>query len=303
MRILITSEFLTAPLFALLMGVGAELAQQRRPRRPLAPEFVRAAALFGIGWGLMHSRAQVAIVLAHLAVLAILCLPLSRFRTRPLALTGVLFAALAFTFPKLYARGWHPEIIGPLGGQEPYRLTAFVLYAIAGMLLVRALRSPWGERAGGVWIAAIIALGTMGALLIATNLTGIVEVHAYDGTVPETLGNLAGSVGIVLLLWAIFELGPGRRLPAGVRALLAAPGQMALTLYVVQVGVLHAYEVRTNNARDDSWTMLAALMGVSLGLTVVWFVLVRTPLARRWPGALRRGPLEGVIGGLEALVR
>lgn len=131
----------------------------------------------------------------------------------------------------------------------------------------------------------------MAALLIAPNLLGLFEVHAYDGTPAETLGNLCGAAGIVLLCWALMAGPAGAALPESIRAALAAPGQMALTLYCLQVLILHVYTVATGGARDDHWWMLALLMGASLGFTALWRGLVP---------AVRRGPLEGLV---EAVTR
>lgn len=145
-------------------------------------------------------------------------------------------------------------------------------------------------------MAGLGALALMAALLIAPNLLGLFGVHAYDGTPAETLGNLAGAAGIVMLCWAVFEGPIGDVLPEMLQRLLAAPGQMALTLYSLQALILHTYVVLSGGARDDHWWMLALLIGSSLGLAWLWQGLGAVlSTARHLPPAMRRGPIEGFI--------
>lgn len=320
LRILLTTEFLTAPLFALLVGCGAQLARHRHHRtgagRQVAGagrQVVRALGLIALGVLLMLSSAQVVIVLVHLGVLALLCIPLARCRTSVLTGWAVLAGLAALVLPMVTA-AYGAGLRGPgadggelllravaaLGGAGPYRLAAFVLYACAGMLLMRALagREPGGAARG--WkvtgMAGLGALALMAALLIAPNLLGLFGVHAYDGTPAETLGNLAGAAGIVMLCWAVFEGPIGDVLPEMLQRLLAAPGQMALTLYSLQALILHTYVVLSGGARDDHWWMLALLIGSSLGLAWLWQGLGAVlSTARHLPPAMRRGPIEGFI--------
>lgn len=318
LRILLTPEFLTAPLFALLVGCGAQLAGHRHPRSGIGRvvagrQVVRALALIALGLLLMLTSAQVVIVLVHLGVLALLCIPLARCRTAVLAGWAVFAGLAAVVLPMVTAaygtgvRGAGSDGgdlllrgIAALGGAGPYRLTAFVLYATVGMLLMRALadRRPAGFARGSllVGLAGVGALALMGALLIAPNLLSLFGVHAYDGTPAETLGNLAGATGIVLLCWAVLEGPIGAALPEVLRHLLAAPGQMALTLYTLQVLILHTYVVLSGGARDDHWWMLALLIGSSLGFAWLWQGLGAVAgIARHLPPSMRRGPLEGLI--------
>ena len=104
-RILLVGEFLTAPLFALLIGVGAQLSWSAAPqhgRRYVLREVVRAALVFALGLLLTLSAASVLIVLMHLAVLMLLCVPMVRLRTTPLAVVTVLALVLAVAVPGLY---------------------------------------------------------------------------------------------------------------------------------------------------------------------------------------------------------
>ena len=310
LRVLLLSEFLTAPLFAMLVGIGADLAQDRvapvlGARAFLGRQLIRAAALVALGWWLAQSLAQIVIVLVPLGLLMVVCLPLAQVRTRWLAGLGVLFTVVALALPMVVARlgpgaigpGSWGEVAGRLGGWGPYRMTAFIAYAIAGMLLVRWLQSV-RARPGRVLIAGLAAAVAMGLLLVATNVAGVVEVHAYDGTAPETLGNLCGSASIVLLCSWLAAQSWFLRLPRRLVDLLVAPGQMTLTLYCWQVVVLHWHGLVRPGERDDSWTMLVLLAGSSAALSTLWRLMTWTGLGERVSRGLHRGPVEGVVEGL-----
>ncbi|WP_114853189.1 hypothetical protein [Brachybacterium sp. YJGR34] len=318
-RILLVSEFLTAPLFALLVGAGAQLARDRARetgRRFVLRELIRAVLVLGLGLLLARSQAQVLIVLVPLAVLMVLCLPLARLRTRHLALAAALAAGLAVLVPAAHAQlagrtapgdeELGLRVLGLVGGTGSYRLTGFLLCALLGMLAIRALRGAPPRRWPRVAACAGLSLAGMLALLVAPNLLGLYGVHAYDGTPSEQLGVALGALGVLLALWALLSSPPGRALPTGLVEALAAPGAMALTLYSLQVLVLHGYQVRHPFTRDDHWWMLALLLALGLVVPLAWRALAGLLPRRRPPVAARpataawsRGPLEGLIAGVQ----
>lgn len=320
-RILLVSEFLTAPLFALLIGVGAQLswsASGQHGWRYVLREVIRAALVIGLGLLLMQSAASVLIVLVHLGVLMLLCVPLVRLRTTtPLAVVAVLALVLAVAVPGLYRSltGGHvavtaasePDafitVLGLIGGTGGYRMTGFLLCAILGMLTIRVLRNMSAAEWRRGALASAAAFAVMLALLVAPNLLGLYEVHAYDGTPSEQIGVATGALGILLTIWTLQASPLGRALPSRVAPLLAAPGQAALTLYALQILVLHVYQVNNPLIRDDHWWMLALLIVLGVGMAVSWQAALgalacRAPAARRWV----RGPLEGVIRGAQDLL-
>ena len=157
-RILLVSEFLTAPLFAMLIGVGAQLSWSTSGEhgwRYVLREAVRAVLVIALGLLLMRSAASVLIVLVHLGVLMLLCLPLVRLRTNVLVGAAILALVLAVAVPSLY-RGLivghgaattasEPNVsvtaLGLIGGTGGYRMTGFLLCAVLGMLTIRDRKS------------------------------------------------------------------------------------------------------------------------------------------------------------------
>ena len=319
-RIMLVSEFLTAPLFALLIGVGAQLSWSASGNgrwRYVLREAVRAALVIALGLLLMQSAASVLIVLVHLGVLMLLCLPLVRLRTTPLAVVAALALVLALAVPGLYRSltGGHvavtaasePDafitVLGLIGGTGGYRMTGFLLCAVLGMLTIRVL----GNMSAAEWwrgaLASAAAFAVLLAQLVVPNLLGLYEVHAYDGTPSEQIGVASGALGVLLAVWAL-EMSPlGRALPSLVAQLIAAPGQAALTLYTLQILVLHVYQVRNPLVRDDHWWMLALLVMLGVGFAMAWQAVL-TPLALHFPSARWwvRGPLEGLIRDAQGLI-
>lgn len=319
-RILLVSEFLTAPLFALLIGVGAQLswsASGPHGWRYVLREVVRAVLVIALGVLLMQSAASVLIVLVHLGLLMLLCLPLVRLRTTPLAVVAVLALVLAVAVPGLYRSltGAHvavtaasePDafvnVLGLIGGSGGYRMTGFLLCAVLGMLAIRVLRNmPATEWWRGA-LASAAAFAVMLALLVIPNLLGLYEVHAYDGTPSEQIGVASGALGVLMTMWTVQASPIGRTLPSSASRLLAAAGQASLTLYALQVLVLHVYQVRNPLVRDDHWWMLALLVMLGVGFAMAWQTVL-TPLTHRVPAARSwvRGPLEGLSRGAQDLL-
>lgn len=294
-QVLLLSEFLTAPLFALLVGVGAELSAQR-PRRSRAwrSALVRGAVLLGIGVWLASLPSQILIVLVWLGVLTWIMAGVARLPSVLVAGIGVLGLAAGPLWQRDVATWWARSIDAYGGLDAPgvrlmgavldlvlindaYRLVAFVGYACLGVLAVRLLRSR-------ATATAVVALG-LAAALFALDKVGGVPLDPYAGTWQETafvavlaLATLAGS-------WVVADRWRGAPVVA-----LARVGGMALTLYVLHVLATIAY-LRTEPAsgRDDSWLLLAGLVLGSLALAWAWHLaLGRT--------RLRRGPIEGLVG-------
>ena len=289
-HVLELSEYLTMPLFALLVGVGAQLgvrsaAADTRGRRWWWSMVVRAAVLVALGLALDRVGAQVVIVLVHLGVLLVVAGPLARL---PLvAVVAVAVAALV--------AGQTTEMAPFVWADGPYRLLPMVLYAAVGVLLSRWWLS--GARARSVVLPLAVGGGllVLAAAMLAAEQLGRLDLVPYSGTAQETVLDTllaAGVLGVGLAAARLLSrIAVGRRLVS----VLAAAGAMTLTLYALQILWL-AYDVRVLHPGqlDDSWVNLAVLLGGSLVLAVLWPAVVR-------PAPWRTGPLEGPVGVLARL--
>ena len=281
-HVLELSEFLTMPLYALLVGVGAQLgvwiAGSATPRWWWSM-LVRAAVLVGLGLALDLAGAQVVIVLVHLGVLVVVAGLVARLP--PAAVAAV--AVAAFVAGQTVAAGY-------VWSDGPYRMLPMVVYAAVGILMSR-----WwlrGARARSVVLPLAVGgvLLVVAAAMLAAEQLGRLDLVPYSGTAQETVLNAllaAGALGVALAVARVLSrIAAGRRIVS----LLGAAGAMTLTLYTLQILWL-AYDVRVLHPgqRDDSWVNLAVLLGGSLLMAWVWPTVVR-----RHPW--RAGPLEGMTG-------
>jgi hypothetical protein len=292
-HVLELSEYLTMPLFALLVGVGAQLGAHRRGVGHWTSTLVRTLALVALGLALDRAEAQVVIVLVHLGVLVLVAAVLARLPD--LAVGAVaLIALLAGPWlvrhtpvDLLLDQGWLADAVR-FGVGGPYRLLPMVVYAALGILVARHVGAGRGERSTVAPGALGLVLLLVGAAMLAAEQRGLLDLVPYSGTLQETVLDALVATGVTLVGLALaraLDHGPARRLVTG----LAAVGAMTLTLYALQVLWL-AYDVRVLHpgAADDSWTNLAVLGVGSLVVTAAWRGVVRR---EPW----RRGPLEGVV--------
>lgn len=297
------SEYLTAPLFAFLIGWGAELGRGRHGE--VVAVLVRAAALVGIGLLLERTDAQIVVVLVWLGALTLLCLVLVRLPD--LALLGVAVALYVleprlltststslgeWRFERLLAGesadGLYPRLLELTVAGPYYRLTSMLVVACLGIVLAR--------HAGRlVTVVSLAGCGLLAAGMVGAQRAGTLDMAPYTGT-PAVL-----TFEVVLVVTVVQAVRlAATYVPAAARP-LADAGRVTLTAYVVQILVAHQWvQDREPGFRDDSWALLAAMVVVSLALGWAWPRLVR-----RDPWS--HGPVEGleraVAGALGSVVR
>lgn len=297
------SEFLTAALFAALVGASVDLEADRYgwPRAAFAA-LVRAGVLVACGALTGMFGAAVVDVLTHLAVVMLVSLLLCRVPPAVLAAVGAFLAAVGVWVTRagpqqvmewaapLVPAGLDPAVAGTLAtswlASGPYRILLLCAYGLLGMVLVRLLQRSPRLRALG-WAAAGAAVGAA-AVFTARAQTGESPIP-YTGTVMEAvlcLGLVTAALG------ACAGLTPDRwPRPTG---LLAVPGSMTLSVYVAHQGYLGWVLTlgpgpwRSPSGTDDTWANLAVLCLGGILLPLLWRALVR---AEPW----RRGPLEGPV--------
>lgn len=301
--LLMLSEFLTFPLFALLVGAGAELGARRLAVLPhAAASLVRASTLLALGWALHQAGAHVVIVLAPLGVLTLLCWGVSRLPTPAVLAVGAVAGLLGpWTIESSRSTWIELAVAGDRVGLWWFELFVSTSYPQAVLLLcgclgilVTRLLLPRGRGVAAWGIPAGLLLGTVlvVATLSAARMSDRIELQAYETTWWEEVyvGSLAVGVFAGCLLvsrWSASRV----LLP------LAWVGAMTLTVYALHVGWL-AWWARGlfPGTPDDTWVNV---VGMTVGAVVV-------ASAWRWwapPAPWSRGPLEGVVGlGVKAAV-
>lgn len=282
-----------SPLFALVMGMAAQLVTSRTPRsgwgRLLFQQLVRGAVLVALGLWMAGWGSWVAIVLGHLGVLLVVGTPLVLLPTRWLAAVA---AGVALLAAPLNARA-RDALLGTvdldspggqllgwlvLGGQ--YRVTNLLPFFLVGALLLRhgfrRDRLLWG----------LVALAPVAYLVLPVLLRVRPGTDVSSGSLPDTLHD----VGLVLAVYTGVVLMTGlrgprvRRVVDAVTAPLALVGTVALSLYVLHVGVIALWAPDGRRpVENDEPGWLVVLLGT---LLVGW----------AWARLVGTGPVEWVLG-------
>ena len=288
------TEYLTAPLFAVVIGVAMGLVLQ--DRRPPAGTFLRDNALRGVvlvmlGIGLQELYDQIVVVLPYLGLLVIVLAPIALLLHRMPVVTLAVAAGLAVVSPVVMerARDWaaaHPEapamlldVVRWLATGSSYRVVSLLAMALGGLALATVLR-----RAGALPVAWLVG-GVLVAASVAAYLLGAASPDgsaAYSGTTAEIVGATLLACATVVLSFAcvqtVRDLGAGRVLEP-----LLATGRLALTAYTVQILWLALLAALRDNAPDDAWWILGSSLLVVVG--ACWAL-------DRWWGT---GPLEWLV--------
>jgi hypothetical protein len=298
-HVLTISEYATYPLFALLVGVGAELGSRSAPRTWWVGPLVRGTVLIGTAEVLERIGAHVWIVLAFLGVLTWLAAPLAR--ARPEVVAGAGLAALLVA-PRLNAlvTTWTPDqfpgglttfhlarflVVGGPDYRGPYQLVSMVFFAAVGILLSRYLLTR-EKGADGRRLAIGLACAVVSAVWFGLYEAGAFAMAAYEVIYRVLVLDALLVVAITLVVAALADRLPTLATP------LVAMGAMSLTLYSLQIAWL-GYDVRVlhPDAADDSWLNVAVLVVGSIVLALAWRAVVRV---EPW----RRGPLEGPVAAV-----
>lgn len=276
--ILDVSEYLTAPLFAVLVGLSMGLALDRprvAKRRFVVDNALRGLLLVLVGVLLQRAYGQIDVVLPYLGLLVLVTAPLALLLRNLPILTLGLVAAGAVLGPLVVERvrdglATTPTTGGPLdqlllwtaAGQN-YRLVSFLPMALAGVLLVLLLPRLTGLRVT-VGIAAVLLAAS--AVVHGIGRTTVEGAAPYSGTTAEVVSAIllaSGAVVVAVGLVLVRDRVPStRRVLGAVLSPVLAAGRLALTAYTVQILVLAAISAARDGARDDTWP-------VFLGTTVV----------------------------------
>lgn len=329
------TEFLTAALFAALVGVGAALERRRHGAgRALGLALIRAVALLAAAWLTSLFGAQVVDILTHLAIvlvlvalllalplaaraaLAVVCLLLGVWLTAvgtgPVAarlsealaplqsLTAPVRAQLgnvgaALAFTEAESLQWTAEFLTA----GPYRLPLLLAWALLGTVLVASVTRFEGVARGraAAWAGAGLALAAA-ALAFSRWRTG-----EFPTPYTASVTDVALATGLVLAALAACAAVVPSHLP-WLTGILAVPGSMTLSVYVAHQAYL-GWAVGGWTALDGALQPGAGPWLSPAGTDDTWFNVavlcaggLLLPLL--WRAVVRRepwhrGPLEAPI--------
>ena len=294
------SEYLTAPLFAVIIGIsmGLKLDERRPPAGTfLLDNLQRGLVLVVLGVLLQSLYSQIDVVLPYLGVLVVVLAPLALLLHRVPVLTLGIAGALAVVGPLVVERareasttvagGGTPDLLGWVATGHSYRLVSFLPMALGGLALAsvlrRAARPPEGYLVAGVLFVLSVAAYGLGR--------GTPDGSAaYSGTTAEVVGATFLAAATVVASCVVVDL--LRRVGAGaVLGPWLSTGRLALTAYTLQILYLTVIQIAVGPRRDDSWLILGSTTLVVVG--GCWL------LERRFG----TGPLEWVIHQLRPAPR
>jgi len=284
---------IASPLFALTMGISAQLLLSRTARPSwgvlLLQQVVRGLILIALGLWLASWGTWVDIVLAYLGVLLIVGAPLLFLPTIALAIVTAVVALVSaplnsWAFDAMSTGGLRLSGARPYLAQWTvlgfnYRPTNLLPFFLLGALL---MRGGLARNRSLIWMAGI----ALAAYAVRPLLAKFTDTALYaSGSYPDTLHD----VGLVFLAYALVIWLAGIRRPGPARVIAAvfqplrALGSLALSLYVLHVAVLVWW---INN-------------GIGYGAGYRWFFILvggTTVVAWVWWRFVGTGPVEMLMG-------
>jgi uncharacterized membrane protein len=272
------TEYLTAPLFAVIIGTSMGIALSSE-HRPTAGTFVRdnlqrGLILIVLGVLLQRVYDQIIIVLPYLGVLVIVLAPLALLLHRMPVLTVGLAAAGAVVGPVVVDRArivaaenattwprWWVDLVDWVAVGGAYRLISLLPMALGGLALAsvlrRVTRPPEAYVVAGVLFATSLAAYQLGARTASGSA-------AYSGTAAEVVGATLLATGSIVASFLVVDL--VRRFGAGptLDPVLSA-GRLALTAYTLQILWLALLSALRDGAPDDEWWILGSSVLVVVG--------------------------------------
>lgn len=282
---------LASPLFALVMGMSAQLVwnTSRRVGATLLQQAIRGLVLVALGLWVATWGSWVAVVLSYLGLLLIVGVPLLLLGSRVLAVALAIIVVVGAPLNEL-ARGQAGQILSSnilvqhladwtaLG--HSYRLTNLLPFFLLGALLLRnGLR-----RNRTMWV--MLAVAPFAYAVRPVLEKGLHQPAAVSGSYPDTLHD----VGLVFVAYAaivlLASLPRGGAVVAGLFAPLCIWGQLALSLYVLHVWIVSLW------AGSIGWP--------ASNMPVAWGSVVLVPLAVAWLWwrFVGTGPVEWLMGAV-----
>ncbi|NQX11031.1 DUF1624 domain-containing protein [Microbacteriaceae bacterium VKM Ac-2855] len=279
---------LASPLFALTMGAAASIVIARAGRAGYLPvvaqNIVRGVILIALGYWTATWGSWISIVLAPLGLTLLLGTPLLRLSTRALAVVLMVILVVGAPVNATVAAIVIPAPLGDVSTllftHPNYRVTNLLPMFLLGALLQRI-------DFGGARLARIM-------IPVGIALFGVEQIFwRFVPGYTRVSGNFLDTVhdlGLVLTVVGVIGVAASLRAPGAARVIgavfvpLRAAGSVALSLYVLQVGVVAGL------ARTGWVGATSNVLG--------WLILVvgLPSLAYLWWRFIGKGPLEWAIG-------
>ena len=296
------TEYLTAPLFAVV--IGAAMGIQLDRRHPgivpfLVSNLQRGLVLVVLGVVLQLVYGQIDVVLPYLGLLVLVLAPIAVLIHHAPILTLGFAAAGTVLGPLVTERARDAEVgsswpgvvsdlVRWLATGEHYRLVSFLPMALAGLALASVLTTARTKGRNGWGVAGVLVGAAAGAYLLgATSSDG---AAAYSGSSAEVLGASLLASGVVVAAFLVADLAEDRGATRWL-APVVDTGRLALTAYTLQVlWLVLVSVVRGRGVADDSWLVL---------LTTTLVVVGGCWALARWWGT---GPLEWLLHRIRPVV-
>jgi uncharacterized protein len=290
--VMIQLSDLASPLFALVLGLSAQILLQRTPRSGrglmLVQQGLRGVVLIALGLWLETWGTWVAVVLAFLGVVLLLGVPLLLLSTRWVAVIALALAVLSDP-----VNAWARATLWPIVGGSPvlydvaswlflgfsYRVTNLLPFFLFGALLMR----HGFRRDNTLWIMAAIAPVAYAIRPLLNKLTG---VEALSGSIPDTLHD----VGVVFATYVVIVLLATVRDPRPARVIeivfepLRAIGATALSIYLFHVGLI---ALMTHWGYVPIWDGYGQWAVIVIAVTLIGWL---------WWRFIGVGPVEWLLG-------
>jgi uncharacterized membrane protein len=272
------TEYLTAPLFAVIIGTSMGIALSGE-HPPTAGTFVRdnlqrGLVLIVLGVLLQRVYDQIVIVLPYLGLLVIVLAPLALLLHRMPVLTLGLAAAGAVVAPVIVDRArivavetaatwpqWWSDLVEWVATGSAYRLVTLLPMALGGLALSTVLRRA--GRPPEAWVVAGVLFATSAAAyqLGARTASGSA---AYSGTTAEVVGATLLATGSIVASFLVVDLARRFGIGHALDPVLSA-GRLALTAYTLQILWLALLSALRDGAPDDEWWILGSSIVVVIG--------------------------------------
>lgn len=279
-----------SPLFALVMGMSAQLVWQRSVQAGVAlrQQAIRGVFLIALGFWMTTWGSWVAIILAYLGVLLLVGVPMLLLRGRDVIIgtTALLVAsqpllerareAMIEAYAQPFPIREFAEIVF-LGAS--YRVVNLLPFFLLGGILLRH-----GFKRDRMLVG--VALVAVAAYVGSCAMSRLPMLHPESGDYLDTLHDvgLVFAVYVLVVLAATVRASRAARFWGVVIEPLRASGQVALSLYLLHVAVIALWIAQSGPVIDNpfaGWLIVAP--GMILGGWLWW----------RFVGT---GPVEWIMG-------